>query len=177
MAPSFADLVHMDLRSLAAWLQSEVGAADLGQQERRGLVGLYASRMVDAAEQITSEEWSDFTDALDRAMVSAGLDRTERAIRRLNLMVALIAAVGPSAEHSLRNPNAAVTIFLDALPMEFDEASTLVVDWRQASREDIRRLRSIKNLLRPLIAAVGSVSAVEHGEAVGKWMTLLVQLP
>ncbi|MDT5025583.1 MAG: hypothetical protein QOE61_2009 [Micromonosporaceae bacterium] len=177
MAPLFEDLVRMDLRSLVSWLRSESNTANLGQQESRGLVESFSSRLVDEVEHIAPNEWNGFADALDRAMLSADLDRIEWAIRRLNLMSALIAAIGPSSEYSLRNPNAAVAVFLDALPMEFNEASVLVVNWRQASREDIRRLRSIKNLLTPLVNIESLISDAVGKETIGKWMTLLDQLP
>jgi len=176
MAPLFEDLVRMDLRTLATWLRSEGNTANLGQQESRGLVEIFASRLVDEAEDIGPDEWEGLADALDRAMLSAGLDPTESAIRRINLMRALIAAVGPSSD-SLRNPDAMVAIFLDALPMEFSEASVLAANWRRASREDIRRLRSIKNLLAPLVGTECPISDAMRKETMEKWMTLLDQLP
>ncbi len=177
MASLFEDLVRMDLQSLAAWLRSENNTANLRQQERRGLVEVFASRLVDEVESITPDRWNALAESLDKAMASADLDRTERATRRLNLMSALITAVGPSSEYSLRNPDAAVAIFLGALPMEFNEASALVVNWPQASREDIRRLRAIKNLLTPIVGVEGLISNGTGRETIGKWMTLLVQLP
>jgi hypothetical protein len=173
----FEDLVGMDLRSLATWLRSQGDTANLGQQECRGLVEVFSSRLVDEAEDLAPDEWNEFADALDRAMLSAGLDRNERAIRRLNLMSALITAVGRSSEYSLRDPDAAVAIFLDAVPMEFNEASALAVDWRQESREDLRRLRLVKNLLTPLGRIEHLISPVAGKETVGKWLTLLDQLP
>lgn len=177
MPPLFEDLVRMDLRSLATWLRSESSTASLGQQESRGLLEVFASRLLEEADGIYPDEWEGLADALDRAMLSAGLDRTESAIRRLNLMSALVTAVGPSSAYSLRNPNAAVAIFLDALPMEFNEASVLVVNWRRASRQNIRRLRSIRNLLTPLVDTEGLISDAAGKETIGKWMTLLDQLP
>lgn len=136
----------------------------------------FSSQLVEEAEDIGPEEWLGLADALDKAMLLAGIDRTESAIRRINLMSALVAAVGPSSD-SLRNPDAAVAIFLDALPMEFKEASALVINWRQANREDIRRLRSIKNLLTPLVSIESLVVDAVGKETIGKWMTLLSRLP
>jgi hypothetical protein len=173
----FEDLVGMDLRSLATWLRSEGDTANLGQQEGRGLMEVFSSRLVDEADDIAPGEWNDFADALDRAMLLAGLDGNERAIRRLNLMSALITTVGRSSEYSLRNPDAAVAIFFDAVPMEFNEASALAVNWRQESREDSQRLRLVKNLLTPLVRIEDLISPAAGKETVGKWLTLLDQLP
>lgn len=176
MAPLFEELVRMDLRTLATWIRSENNTANLGQQECRGVVEIFASRLVEEAHDIGPNEWRGLTDALDRAMLSADLDRTESAIRRINLMSALVATVGPSSD-SLRNPDAMVAIFLDELPMEFDEATALAANWRQANREDIIRLRSIKNLLTPFVNAERLISDAVGKEAIRKWMTLLDRLP
>ncbi|MFC8849462.1 MULTISPECIES: hypothetical protein [unclassified Micromonospora] len=176
MTPLFEDLVHMDLRTLATWIRSESNIVNLGQQEGRGLVEIFSSRLVEEAEDVGPDEWNGLAGALDRAMLSADLDPTESAVRQINLMSALMAAVGPSSD-SLRNPDAAMAIFLGALPMEFNEASALVANWRRASQEDIRRLRSIRNLLTPLVGAEALISDAVGKEAIGKWMTLLDQLP
>lgn len=173
----YQDLVRMDLRALATWLRSEGEAANLDQEESRGLIQAFASRLLNDAENVAPYEWDIFAKSLNHAMASANLHRTEQAISQLNLMRALIEAVGPSSEYSLRSPNAAVALFLDGLPMEFDEASALAVNWPGASLEDIRRLRAIKNLLSPLVGIQSLVSDEAGKETIERWMPLLPQLP
>jgi hypothetical protein len=132
---------------------------------------------LDEAVSIGPDEWEGLADTLDRAMTLAGLDQRARAIRRLNLTLALVNRVGPSSEHMLRNPDVAAAVFLDALPMEFAEALTLLPDWQSASLDDMRRLAAIKDLLTPLVGVDDLISDGAAKESVREWLTLLAVLP
>jgi len=174
---SYQELAMMDMRSFVAWYRSDNETAAISQEAHRALVKFFVSHLRREAESIRSDEWDGLADTLDRAMTLAGLDQTARAKRRLNLTLALVNAVGPSPEHVLRDPDAAAVLFLDALPMDFAEASALVVDWPHADLAVIRRLRTIKGILAPIRQFADRISDGVAKHKVEKWMTLWSELP
>jgi hypothetical protein len=177
MMPFPKELVSTDLRSFAAWYRSDQQAATLSPEDGRVLLGFFVSRLLEEVHYIGPHEWEGLADTLERAITLAGLDREGRAKRLLNLTLALVNAVGPSSEHSLRNPDVAAAVFLDALPMDFAEASALAPDWQNVPLNVADRLQSIKILLLPVVGFADQISDGPAKDSVRQWMTLLDQLP
>lgn len=95
-------------------------------------------------------------------------------MRRVSMLVNL--AVGtPDQEVCGDLVQHAEELVLRNLPLTFDEARSSVDDWRSLPIAEIRRLRDVKNLLRPLAAVR---TRPEHrSDALQPWVALLPSLP
>ena len=95
-------------------------------------------------------------------------------MRRVNLLVALASR---SPDQSVRGElvRQGRELVLRNVPLTLEETRAVVDGWRELPVEDIRRLRHLKNLLRPL-ATLPVPLAQSHG-TLQPWIELLPSLP
>lgn len=175
-------LVKLDLQALSASLAAGIPAvSELGAGQWRSLVELLTMRLTTDCRELQAGSWDDYSAALgyalDAAMSSGDLSRTEAVLRRLNLSAALLHRVPPDQNVDLLNPQRVVELFLREAPMSAEQAKELSVGWRSLGIEDIRRLRAAKNLLSPTLEAVRAVPETEFDARLKLWEAVLPQLP
>ncbi|MFF0572719.1 hypothetical protein [Streptosporangium saharense] len=175
----FEDLLELDLRQLSAALSvGRPSAEELEQNQWTGLIELLTMRLVGACEELSAEDWAVCSTALDYVFRAAGkikaIDHEEEVIRRLNLSAALLRHVAPRSEVDLLDPDHAVDLLLRELPVSADEARDMVVRWRALEINQIRRLRSAKNLLSPVVDIIPRHT---HDSRLRVWMSIFPSLP
>jgi hypothetical protein len=151
------ELAALDVRELVAALPGRLpGPESLEPQEWLYVIGMLATRIIEAAERLGPDDWTAASRAELHALATAesagAIDHTEHVVRRLNLTAALLDRVAADQEVAIRNPREALALLFDELPASVEEARRLASHWRDLERAEILRLRIAKNLLTPALA-------------------------
>ncbi len=150
------ELVHLDLRVLVATLPERLPLSScLEPDEWLWLVGMLATRTVAESADLRPEDWPACSRAnlyaFRSAEIAGGIDHREYVMRRLNLTAALLDRVAPDREVEILSPEGAFALLLDNLPMSLEEAFRTAPRWRELEIDQIRRLRTVKNMLTPAL--------------------------
>jgi hypothetical protein len=172
------ELVDLDLRVLVATLPERLHLSScLEPDEWLWLVGMLATRTVAESADLRPEEWPAYSRAnlyaLRSAEIAGGIDHREYVMRRLNLTAALLDRVAPDREVEILSPEDAFALVLDNLPMSLEEAFRTAPQWRELEIDQIRRLRTVKNMLTPALA----INARHNDTRISAWEPVLPMLP
>jgi hypothetical protein len=115
--------------------------------------------------------------ALSSAVATGALSDQERIIRSLNAATLMIPRCAVDTDTEILNPRRQFRAVLDALPLTLTEARELSADWRTRDIEEIRKLRSVKNLIRPASALADVLPPEYRDGRISAWEELLVSLP
>lgn len=178
----FEDLLELDLRQLSAALSAgRLSEEELEQNQWIGLIELLTMRLVDACEELSAEDWAGCSTALDYVLRTAekrkAIDREEEVVRRLNLSAALMRHVAPRSGVDFLDPDHAVGLLLRELPVSADEARDMAARWRDLEINQIRRLRSAKNLLSPVVDIMDIVPLHTYEVRLKVWVSIFSSLP
>jgi hypothetical protein len=170
---SVSDLMELDVRELAAVLPEP---SSLAPHEWLSLASALATKIIEEGGRFGPDEWAAASRAELRALAAAeaagGIDEREHLIRRINLTAALLDRVGAD-DLPIRNPQAALQLVFDHLPVSLDDARRLAPRWRELAISDIRRLRNAKNLLTPALM----INRHARDPRVDAWSEVYPQLP
>ncbi|MEU2134583.1 hypothetical protein [Streptomyces sp. NPDC018352] len=178
----FDDLASLDLRSLSEVLATHAPAVPgLGRGQWLGVVELMTMRLTDECGSLSAESWatcaSALAYALEAAVASGAISRSESVIRRLNLSVALLERVPPNPEVDILNPGHLIDLLFQELPMSAEEARDWSVDWRGLDISQIRLLRLAKNLVSPALRLVKMAPGGEFDGRLKAWGEVFRSLP
>jgi len=172
------ELLALTTPELVARLDQPVGLAEPVQGGWLAVLELVTSRVgaVDRETLVGLEQ--DTYRAYDRTLGAAvrarEIDEREAVVRRVNLLVALASA--SSDEPVGRDLDGqAERLVLASLPLTLEETRARVDGWRTSPVEEIRQLRQVKNLLRPLASI--RTNPERRRDALREWIELLPSLP
>lgn len=172
------ELVGLDLLQLVSRLVEQRATPDRSLDGSwRTVVELFALRASTAGGAVVGYELivdEAYGLALDEAQRSGEMDAREAVIRRVNLLVVL-GRGGPAVRGELLRK--ARVLVLGHVPMPLDVAREKTVGWQALPIGEIRELRYLKNLLRPLTASTTSEAPTPEARALDPWLELLTSLP
>jgi hypothetical protein len=174
------DLVGLDLLSLVSRLVEEKATLDRSLDGRwRSVLELFTRGVssADGASVAGHEQavYEAYGLTLDAAQRSGELDPREAIIRRVNLLVLLATRSDPDSRDELLRE--ARVLVLGHLPMPLEVAREETVGWQALPIEEMRELRYVKNLLRPLAAWTTTEAPTREARALHPWLELLPSLP
>lgn len=179
----------MPAQGVIDWLGSpSVGAAPSDKYWWVSLVETTIDRATALGDHPSAERLDWFRAAvavLGKAQEVGAIDRDDAVIRKLNLYAVLMRVIPGNERDGVLSADDAASLFLDSLPVRWEEARDLATQWQTEPRSqlfaerpaDIGRLRLIKNWLTPLGTFTAEITSSELRAATERWLELLPDLP
>jgi hypothetical protein len=114
---------------------------------------------------------------LEAALESGALDAHEVANRVAWLSFAVCKVADRSAVPPSLDPDVVARRSLGLIDLFREDVVRMAAEWRARPLDDIRRLRAVKNLLRPLESFVDQLRDGELRSEVEQWLAIRAQLP
>lgn len=176
---SLAPLSRLNLLDLVRTLGEQPFASmDLAVATWGSVVELVTQRIQIEGASLGPTEWvrcsATYLDLLAHATRAGTYSRDEALIRRLHLTgFALESARQTDVDVVLLDPHGGIDSALEVLPSDVAATASAAAQWRDLAREDVLRLRRIKNLLTPAL-----ILARRWGDArLDDWSTVYPSLP
>jgi hypothetical protein len=179
MNPDLQQLATLDRDAVRAALSKALDEHAIRRGDWRAVVELYTAKITEQSGQPggdVGDELALYERLLDAAEQAGVLSALECATRRLNVASVLLTRLPARHDGGLLDPDHIVELLLAALPLS-PEAAASIGDWRTLDREEILRLRTAKNLLKPAIAALRAAQGDALDERVKPWEAVLPRLP
>lgn len=175
------ELIKLNLPQLATRLVNDHSiASNLSSGDWLYVLQLLNTRVGSADRGVVSRHWrllqQAYDSALDAALRAGAVQPREEVVRRVNLLVSLANRVNSVVERDELSSRAR-TLALRHAPLPLDEARLQASRWRSLPTTEMRDLRYLKNLFRPLESLAAQDAESEDAREVGRWLTLLPSLP
>lgn len=171
-------LVSLDLRMLLPVLVDEFpNATDLDPDDWRALVELMTTRIQAEGAMLRRDQWRVCSDVVMKVYASAeasgAIGHREAIVRRLNLTAAVVGAIGINADIELLDVQSAIDLAVSGLPHDPERIRQAALRWQQLEKDEILALRTLKNLLTPVVALL----RYQSDDRLTRWLEVYPTLP
>lgn len=175
------ELIALGHRAITERFASPGAAcADLEPGGWIGLTEIFVADMIYYHEEIPSDEWIRYAQALDFMIECGGksgdISRLNGLISKVNLSAALSERVSLAIDLGLLEPSCVLVDVIDQINMGSEEAASLASHWRDLDVAVIRQLRMFKSLLSPTGSLIHRLSKRE-ALWVQQWADVVPLLP